>query len=478
MFGKGRETLLLSELLKDWPCTILQGSIRRTVDGITESSKRVKKDYVFVAKKGVMADGMAFIEEAIVNGAKTLVIDRDNLDLTRIPSEITVVLIPDSSLFISYGSAKFSDNPAEELFIIGVTGTNGKTTVSHFIGQLLKEMGHKTAVIGTTGLYIDGKLAESIQNSMTTIPAEQFHPILRRCINQQVTHVVLEASSIGLSTNRLAHCPLTVGVFLNIGMDHYAEHGGRQPYIDAKKLLISLADQLVMNEDDETIHAIGEELSETPIYFSRRHINGKLQQKVLLPNLGHHNEMNARAAIAALTALGYSLGVIKPHLHALRLPIGRLEKYEEAGVEVYVDYAHTPDALQAVLEALSESSKRLTTVFGCGGERDREKRPQMGAVAAHYSSHVILTSDNPRTEEPSQIIVDILAGMVGFATPVEIFVNRHQAIRYAITQAQPGEIVLIAGKGHEQIQQIENQTMHFCDMEEVKKSFSYRNTKN
>ncbi len=477
MFGKGRETLLLSELLKDWPCTILQGSIRRTIDGITESSKRVKKDYVFVAKKGVVSDGTTFIEEAISNGAKTLVIDRDNIDLTSIPVEVTVVLIPDSSLFISYGSAKFSDNPAEELLIIGVTGTNGKTTVSHFIGQLLKELGHKTAVIGTTGLYIDGKLTETIQNSMTTIPAEQFHPILRRCMEQQVTHIVLEASSIGLSTNRLAHCPLTVGVFLNIGMDHYAEHGGRQRYIDAKKLLIPLADQLVINEDDETCRVIGEGLSEPPIYFSRRHINGKQQPKVLLPNLGHHNEMNARAAIGALMALGYSLRAIKPHLHALRLPTGRLEKYEEAGVEVYVDYAHTPDALQAVLEALSESTKRLITVFGCGGERDREKRPQMGAVAAHYSSHVILTSDNPRTEEPSQIIVDILSGMVGFATPVEVFIDRHQAIRYAVTQAQPGEIILIAGKGHEQIQQIENQKMHFCDMEEVKKSFSYRNAK-
>ncbi|WP_158231724.1 Mur ligase family protein [Sporosarcina sp. P19] len=469
--------MLLSELLKDWPCTILQGSIRRTIDGITESSKRVKKDYVFVAKKGVVSDGTTFIEEAISNGAKTLVIDRDNIDLTSIPVEVTVVLIPDSSLFISYGSAKFSDNPAEELLIIGVTGTNGKTTVSHFIGQLLKELGHKTAVIGTTGLYIDGKLTETIQNSMTTIPAEQFHPILRRCMEQQVTHIVLEASSIGLSTNRLAHCPLTVGVFLNIGMDHYAEHGGRQRYIDAKKLLIPLADQLVINEDDETCRVIGEGLSEPPIYFSRRHINGKQQPKVLLPNLGHHNEMNARAAIGALMALGYSLRAIKPHLHALRLPTGRLEKYEEAGVEVYVDYAHTPDALQAVLEALSESTKRLITVFGCGGERDREKRPQMGAVAAHYSSHVILTSDNPRTEEPSQIIVDILSGMVGFATPVEVFIDRHQAIRYAVTQAQPGEIVLIAGKGHEQIQQIENQKMHFCDMEEVKKSFSYRNAK-
>ncbi len=476
MFGKGRDTLLLSELLKDWPCTILQGSIRLNINGITESSKRVKEKYVFVAKKGVLADGTSFIEEAICNGAKTLVIDRTNIDLTHIPSNITVVLVPDSSLFISYGSAKLSGDPAEVLQIIGVTGTNGKTTVSHFIGQLLNKLGHKTAVIGTTGLYIDGKLMETIQDSMTTMPAEQFHPILRRCINQQVTHIVLEASSIGLSTNRLAHCPLTVGVFLNIGMDHYAEHGGRQPYIEAKKLLTSLADQLVINEDDEICRAIGGGMSETPIYFSSQHINGRQQQAPLFPNQGQHNEMNARAAICAVMALGYSLRAIRPHLSDLRLPTGRLEKYEEAGVEVYVDYAHTPDALQAVLQALSDRSRRLITVFGCGGERDREKRPQMGAVAAHYSSHVILTSDNPRKEDPSQIIIDILTGMAGFSTPIDILVDRHLAIQYAISQAQPGEIVLIAGKGHEQIQQIGNQTTHFCDMEEVKKSFISRNT--
>ena len=332
MFGKGRDTLLLSELLKDWPCTILQGSIRQVVSGITESSKRVQEGYVFVAKKGAMSDGMTFIEEAISNGAKTLVIDRTNIDLTHISADITVVLIPNSSLFISYGSAKFSDNPADELLIIGVTGTNGKTTVSHFIGQLLRKLGHKTAVIGTTGLYIDGELVETIQDSMTTMPAEQFHPILRRCVNQQVTHIVLEASSIGLSTNRLAHCPLAVGVFLNIGMDHYAEHGGRQPYIEAKKQLIPLANQLVINEDDETCRAIGKELSGTPIYFSKQHINGKKQQTALFPDLGQHNEMNARAAIGALMALGYPLRMIRPHLNALRLPVGRLEKYEETGV--------------------------------------------------------------------------------------------------------------------------------------------------
>ncbi|ARK25666.1 hypothetical protein SporoP37_14055 [Sporosarcina sp. P37] len=467
--------MLLSELLKEWPCTVLQGSIRQSVSGITESSKKVKKDYVFVIRKGSVQDGMAFIDEAIANGAKTLAVDRTNADLSLVPDDITVVLVPDCSLFISYGSARFSGNPAEELTVIGVTGTNGKTTVSHFIGQLLNELGCKTAVIGTTGLYINGQLTETIANSMTTMPAEQLHPILRRCADQHVTHVVLEASSLGLSSNRLAHCPMAVGIFLNIGMDHYVEHGGKQRYIEAKKKLVLLADQLVINEEDETCHSIGMELADPPIYFSSQHIHGMPQPPGTYPVLGRHNEMNARAAVGALFALGYTWQAVRPHLTSLRLPTGRLEKYEEAGIEVYVDYAHTPDALQAVLEALSASSKRVITVFGCGGERDREKRPQMGAVAAHYSSCVILTSDNPRTEEPSQIILDILAGMTGFATPVDILMHRQYAIQYAIRQAQPGDIVLIAGKGHEQTQQSGNQTIRFCDMEEVKKAFAAEN---
>ena len=454
---------------------MLNGTIRQSVSGITEYSKNVQEGFAFVARKGNRADGTTFIEEALARGAKTIVVDRTDLRLPDFAADVAVVLVPECSMFLSYGSAKFAGNPAEELTIIGVTGTNGKTTVSHFIGQLLKELGYKTAIIGTTGLYVDGEPTEMLSDSMTTMPAERLHPILRSCREKQVTHIVLEASSLGLSGQRLAHCPMEVGVFLNIGMDHYAEHGGRESYIEAKKQLIPLANRLVVNEDDPICRQIGKELSTTPVYFGKRQLGGKSCPTAFFAHLGEHNEMNARAAIGALLALGYPLDTIRQHVHALRLPKGRLEKVEESGIEVYVDYAHTPDALTAVLQALSNRSKRVITVFGCGGERDREKRPQMGAVAAYYSSHIVLTSDNPRGEEPSGIILDILAGTSGFATPVEIVVDRGLAIRYATGLAQPGDIVLIAGKGHEQTQQIGDQTIHFCDREEVKKSFKRRN---
>ncbi|WP_194841525.1 UDP-N-acetylmuramoyl-L-alanyl-D-glutamate--2,6-diaminopimelate ligase [Sporosarcina obsidiansis] len=470
--------MLLSELMKDWPCTLLQGSIRQTVLGITESSKRVEEGFVFIVRKGTICDGMEFIKEALEKGANTIVVDRVDLDLSYIPKEITVLRVPDSTLFVSYGSAKLAGFPGEELEIIAVTGTNGKTTVSHFIGQLLEAVGCRTAVIGTTGIYLNGVLKEHVQDSMTTMPAERLHPILRDCVDQKVTHVILEASSLGLSSNRLAHCPISVGILLNVGIDHYAEHGGKQQYIEAKKQLIRLAKKMIVNEDDPICCDMCTEMASEPTYFSSAHINRKpyTANELNVPVLGKHNEMNARAAICALLSLGYSFEEIHSVLSVLHLPSGRLQRFYKDGIEVYVDYAHTPDALQVVLEALRDhGAQRLFTVFGCGGDRDHEKRPQMGAVAALYSSHVILTSDNPRSEEPSQIILDILSGTAGFSTPIDVLLNRKYAIQYAIRMAQDGDVVLIAGKGHEQTQQIGGNVYPFCDMEEVKRAFINKN---
>ncbi|WP_158232439.1 Mur ligase family protein [Sporosarcina sp. P13] len=466
--------MLLSELMKDWPCTVLQGSIRQTINGITESSTTVQKGYVFVARKGRVQDGMQFIEEALEKGANTIVTDRVHIDLSCIPEEITVLVIPDSSLFISYASAMMSGNPAEELTIIAVTGTNGKTTVSHFIGQMLRAAGKSVAVIGTTGIFVDGKFLASTEDSMTTMPAEKLHPLLRDCVDRHVTHVVLEASSLGLYANRLAHCPITIGILLNIGIDHYEEHGGKQQYINAKKQLFSLAKKMIVNEDDLLCYEISKEMNVPPMYFGSDHVNGE-QGELVIHVPGKHNNLNARAACCALLLLDYPFCEIQKYVSALRLPTGRMEKYSQDGIDVYVDYAHTPDALQVVLEALREEGKNVWSVFGCGGDRDHEKRPQMGAIAAHYSSYVILTSDNPRSEEPAQIILDILSGTTGFATPIDVIINRRYAIRYAIRKAQYGDIVLVAGKGHEQTQHIGEKILPFCDMEEVKRAFLDRN---
>lgn len=233
MFGKGRVVLLLTELLKDWPCTVSGGEIRASVMGITENSLRVKKGFVFVARKGGRHDGTLYMQQAIERGAVAIVIDRT--DLAALPTDIPIVIVPDCRLFIAHASAQLAGYPARRMKVIAVTGTNGKTTVTHFIGQLLKYFGNRPAVIGTTGIFIDGIKMDDDSPQMTTLPAEYLHPLLRKCEEEGVTHVVLEASSLGLAAHRLAHCEIDIGILLNIGTDHYEEHGGKLAYMHAKK---------------------------------------------------------------------------------------------------------------------------------------------------------------------------------------------------------------------------------------------------
>lgn len=462
--------MLLSELLKNWPCTLKQGSIRIRVRGITEASHRVQKGDIFIARKGREKDGAHFLKEAAANGCSAVIVDRTNVNLDSLPADTTVIIVPDCTLFLAYASAVLAGNPASELTIVAVTGTNGKTTVSHFISQLLQAQGRRTAIIGTTGVFINGVPVEATIDSMTTLPAEFLHPTLKLCLDRQVDTVILEASSLGLAANRLAYCPIDLGVVLNIGADHYEEHGSKQAYINAKKRLFQLAEELIVNEDDPVCLEMAEGTDKRVLYFGRNRIGHQPfpNERLQLSVVGDYNKQNAKAAICVLTAMGYSLEEALEGVSSLELPEGRLQYVKQDGVEVFIDYAHTPEALQLVLQALQERCpNNLITVFGCGGDRDREKRPQMGAAAALASSLVIITTDNPRSEEPSEIILDILSGTLGFSTPVEILMDRRQAIHHAILEAEEGDIVLIAGKGHEKIQQIGDETLPFSDVREA-----------
>ncbi len=463
--------LLLTELLKDWPCTVDGGEIRTLVTGITEKSSRVKKGFIFVARKGVHSDGMVYIDEAIELGAIAIVVDRT--DLIGVQRNVPVIIVPDCRLFIAHASARFSGNPSTRMKVVAVTGTNGKTTVTHFIGQLLNSFGNRAAVIGTTGVFIDGVKIDCEIPQLTTLPAEYLHPLMKKCEDEGVTHIVLEASSMGLSSNRLAHCEIDIGILLNIGTDHYEEHGGKMAYIHAKKQLIHMVKTMIVNLEDEQCVQMAEG-AETPIlYFG---MNSKAD--VYVPDLemhfvipGHYNRLNALAAISALVVLGYHLDDILQHCSMLQLPEGRLQQLERDGVTVYIDYAHTPDALQAVLSTLSNSCYgKLITVFGCGGERDKGKRAEMGKLAVLYSSSVIVTSDNPRNEDPSSIIVDIMEGFGGDCSAVEVMLDRKYAIRKSVFSAAPGDIVLIAGKGHEKTQHTAEGLIPFSDYQEAERA--------
>lgn len=428
----------------------------------------MKEGFIFVARKGACDDGVLHVREAIERGAVAIVIDRNgNVDLDGL-REVTLVIVPDGRTFISHASAKLAGNPSESMSVIAVTGTNGKTTVTHFIGQLLMMLGQQAAVIGTTGLYMNGRKVQVDVPDMTTLPAEFLHPLLKKCLEAGMKYIVMEASSLGLSTSRLDHCKIDVGVFLNIGVDHYEEHGSKEAYIAAKKRLTKMASSLVVNGDDwQCVKLVGH--ADRPVhFFSERMVDGKLIPGDLYPTYlpGKHNRLNALAAVSVVNLLNWDPYKILPLCNKLILPEGRLQCIREGGVVVFIDYAHTPDALQTVLASLmEESTGELITVFGCGGNRDRGKRPQMGKVATMYSSKVFITSDNPRNEDPAEIINEIVAGISCEREKVVVEMDRRMAIEKAVRYAKAGDTVLIAGKGHEKTQQIGQELLTFSDYE-------------
>lgn len=480
--------LFLHELLKDWPCLYKGEKFRVEITGVTEHSGRVKPGFLFIARKGGREDGVAFIEEAIKLGAAAIVVDRELP--SGISIDIPVITVPNCLPFLSYVSARLAGNPSERMTVIAVTGTNGKTTVTHFIGQLLKSAGIKAAVIGTLGLFIDGIHIPYKLPKMTTLPAEYLHPLLKKCEEKGVTHIVMEASSIGLSANRLSYCEMDVGLLLNVSEDHYDEHGSKAAYIQAKQKIVSMVKTLIVNCDDQTCMEMTGEIQNGVIYFGKSDVahmqllseeekfyiktpSGRYELKYKTAE--EFNRMNAAAAISALSVLSFPFEKIERAVEQLKLPEGRMQKIERDGVTVVIDYAHTPDALSLVLETIASTCKgNVIVVFGCGGNRDKGKRKKMGEVAGRYAKKVIVTSDNPRNEDPLQIISEITRGIQTTSTPYVIEVDREAAIRYAVSIANKGDTVLIAGKGHEKTQEIGNQIFSFSDQEVVEKIFTIK----
>lgn len=458
----------LAELLKDWPCTVLCHDFRVDCTGVTEHSKHVKEGYIFVAKKGAEYDGFAFVKEAIESGATAIVVDRP-IGQHEYKEVVPLIQVPDSSRFLSFASAKFAGYPSKELTIVAITGTNGKTTVSHFCSQLLQMHGVKTAIIGTTGIYVNGEPAIQSFPSLTTLTAEHLHPLLRRCVEEEVSYVFLEASSMGLAQDRLAHCEIDVGVFLNIGEDHYEEHGSKEAYIAAKKLLAYAAKKLVVNAEDEQCAAIVRNVEACKTFFHSAY--PLADQQYEWPFIGHHNILNAQAALQVVRTLGFHVEQFYPFCSMLRLPEGRLQRIEQHGISCYIDYAHTPDALEVTLRALKPHfSNNIVAVFGCGGERDVAKRKKMGSIASQYATHLFVTSDNPRKESPEQIISTIVEGVDQQKCELIIEPDRKLAIEKAIAFAKRGDCVLVAGKGHEKTQTIGQQMIPFSDVAEVQRA--------
>jgi UDP-N-acetylmuramoyl-L-alanyl-D-glutamate--2,6-diaminopimelate ligase len=481
-----RRSMELEQLVRALRDPIVTGSLDRRITSLCYDSRETSPGGLFVAVRGNVVDGHGFIEQAIDRGAIAIVSEEPGLT-----QRVTHIQVPDSRDALARLAAAFYSNPSKQLRMIGVTGTNGKTTTTFLIKHLLERAGQRTGLIGTVSYEIGERVLPA---SRTTPESLDLQSILAQCLDAGCTNVVMEVSSHALELDRVDGISFRVATFTNLTQDHLDFHPGMKEYFEAKaKLFAGLRDSegksrtAIINVDD----AYGQQLiarfgRDVPIITfgmgaraDFRASNFKIEPTgtsyqldikgksflVRLPLIGRFNIYNSLAALAAIQALRLDVrAAVLALARAPQVP-GRLEAVPaRRQFQVFVDYAHTDDALLNVIKTCRDlSPNRLIVVFGCGGNRDKSKRPLMGAAADQNADFSIITSDNPRKEDPTQIIRDIEAGFR--SKRFESVLNRREAITRAIRLAQPRDIVLIAGKGHEKYQEFADRTIPFDDIE-------------
>jgi UDP-N-acetylmuramoyl-L-alanyl-D-glutamate--2,6-diaminopimelate ligase len=452
------------------------GTLPATVTALETDSRRVRPGAAFFALRGQRVDGHAFLATALANGAALLVVEREA------PLDVAQLVVGDTQRAISQAADAFFGFPSRALRIAGVTGTNGKTTTVHLLAAILGAAGWPCATIGTLGTSF-GALMRGSAN--TTPLALELHAVLAELRAAGAAAVAMEVSSHALALGRVDDVRFAVAAFTNLTRDHLDFHGSLEAYAEAKRRIFGLAPAAAINVDDpagarfarEFPHAITYAL-DAPAHLraadveltpsgSRFRIDSSV---VELPLRGRFNVYNALAAFASARALGVADATIVGALGGASAVPGRMERFADAGVDVLVDYAHTPDALENVLRAAREATPgRVIVVFGCGGDRDPGKRAQMGAIATRLADRAIVTSDNPRSEDPLAI-----ARAVAGDTGAEIELDRRRAIRRAIDAAAAGDTVVVAGKGHEAYQIVGATTLPFDDRLEVRAALAER----
>ena len=446
---------------------------------IVNFSKQIKEGDIFIAE----TNNRRILDEAIHLGAIAVISDVFIADCS-----VPQIIIPsDLERLKERIGKKTYELYGKKIKTVAITGTNGKTTVAFFIGQLLMQQRKSVCVIGTLGVFINGKQLEQNFRNNTTLPFYDFIQIVHYCYEHSVEFIILEASSQGLLDNRLGNYPIDIGVFLNIGKDHLEFHGGMVPYKKSKELLVPLCTKLVINAEDEWCRTVaqnsflpnisfGLDARNTVVFQQENDKDDEIMYKfkvkneeikVRMRNSGFYNGMNLAAALASLWALSIPIQNVKP----LALPNGRFQHVDnDKGIKVLIDYAHTPDALEACLSTIKSIAKNnIYVVFGCGGNRDKKKRNEMGRVATAFATQAIITSDNPRNEKPVDIIKEIVRGLD--MNKYRIEPDRKQAIIYALQMAEAGDTVLIAGKGHEQEQILHDLVVPFSDRDVVNAYF-------
>ncbi|MDR4508815.1 MAG: UDP-N-acetylmuramoyl-L-alanyl-D-glutamate--2,6-diaminopimelate ligase [Candidatus Brocadiaceae bacterium] len=472
-------------LKKDKP----EGFLEKEICGITHDSRNVKAGYVFVAIRGHKLDGHDFVGKAVVEGAIALVVEEK---IKVVPHSTPQIVVSNTRKALALVSSNFYSNPSSQMTIVGITGTDGKTTTSYLIRSILNTAGCNAGLIGTIQHYIGNRVLPARETTPESIEIQQH---LAEMLKSGIKYVVLEASSHALFQHRLDEINFAVAVFTNLSAEHLDYHKNMKSYREEKiKLVKGLGfnDFSILNADHDASKHFAEssksqilwygikrktadvtaemiEIDEFKTKFTLNSPWGK--ETIHLHLLGRHNIYNALAAATTGFALGIKIDMIKKGIESLQEVPGRLEKVNYGqDFHIYIDFAHTHQALRVILRTLREIAKRrVIVVFGCGGDRDRKKRAKMGHIAEKYADIFWVTSDNPRTEDPNKIIEEILQGVTSEAC-FRVQPNRKAAIEEALLEANKGDIVLIAGKGHERYQTFQQTTIPFDEREIIRQA--------
>ena len=464
----------------------IRGSVSKEISGIQSDSRKVEPGFLFVAVRGTVVDGHNYIKGAIEKGAVAVVCEEIPQEAT---GQCTFIRVNDSAVALGKLISQWYDNPSEKLILVGVTGTNGKTTIATLLYNMFRKMGHKVGLISTVCNYID---AEAVPTEHTTPDPLTLHSLMARMVDAGCEYAFMEVSSHSIDQKRISGLSFNGGIFTNLTRDHLDYHKTVENYLKAKKRFF---DELpasafaLTNLDDKSGMVMLQNTAAKKLTYSLRTLadfKGKILEshfdgtEMLINNrevsvqfVGRFNAYNLLAVYGAAVTLGKKPDDVLVILSTLHSVSGRFETIRSPkGFTAIVDYAHTPDALTNVLNGIHEvldGNGRVLTVVGCGGNRDKGKRPMMAREAVRLSDQVILTSDNPRFEEPETIIQDMAAGL----SPADMektlcITDRKQAIKTAIALAQKDDVILVAGKGHEDYQEVKGVKHHFDDREVIR----------
>jgi UDP-N-acetylmuramoyl-L-alanyl-D-glutamate--2,6-diaminopimelate ligase len=454
------------------------------IESLSYNTASLSENSLFFCIEGLKTDGHNFAQKAVDNGARALVISKD----IQINGNVTKIKVRDTREAMSIISSNFYGNPSKKLDIIGITGTNGKTTSTFMIKSIIDFHGRSTGLLGTIYNIIGDRIEEA---KRTTPESMDLQNIFREMEQSGVDSCIMEVSSHSLDLKRVFGVEFKVGMFTNLTQDHLDFHGNMEEYFNAKMKLFDNCEIAVINSDDEygkkAINILKDKKiitygidSDSDVKAKDIVISGEgtsfimCYKDVLTPIKlhlpGKFNVYNALSCAAASIGMGIEIDIIKKGLESLEKVPGRSEKINsKKGFTIVIDYAHTPDGIINILNTAREYTKgKLVVIFGCGGDRDRTKRPIMGKAAGERADFCVVTSDNPRTEDPAAIIQDIIPGVIETSCPYTIIEDRRKAIEYAIQNGNDGDVIVIAGKGHETYQILKDKTINFDEREIVK----------